>query len=191
MTRIDKQVKYKINNFDYISKRLVEIEAVFIGGFMERTVRYDNENLKYSSNDLFIRTKSGIKNVVTLKEIPDNEVSTSFERITTEIEVDDINKMGYILEKIGLTKKFIMEKYRLFFRYGNIDILIDELPFGIYLEIKGDDKEIDKITKLLNIENENLIKATYWDIYDKIKKNKKNDDIVFEKNHIFKIATYL
>lgn len=107
MTRIDKQVKYKINNFDYISKRLVEIEAVFIGGFMERTVRYDNENLKYSSNGLFIRTKSGIKNVVTLKEIPDNEVSTSFERITTEIEVDDINKMGYILEKIGLTKNLL------------------------------------------------------------------------------------
>mgnify|MGYP004594589945 FL=1 len=191
MAKTEKQVKYKINNFDYISKRLIEIEAIFIGGFMEKTIRYDNDDLKCSNNGIFIRTKSGMKNVLTLKEIPTDSSKTSFERITTEIEVDNINKIGYILEKIGLTKKFIMEKYRLFFKYDNVDILIDELPFGIYLEIKGEDNEINRVTKILNIDETDLIKMTYWDIYDKIKKDSKNENIVFETNHIFKIATYL
>lgn len=191
MAKTEKQVKYKINNFDYISKRLIEIEAIFIGGFMEKTIRYDNDDLKYSNNGIFIRTKSGMKNVLTLKEIPTDSSNTSFERITTEIEVDNINKIGYILEKMGLTKKFIMEKYRLFFKYDNVDILIDELPFGIYLEIKGEDNEINRVTKMLNIDEADLIKMTYWDIYDKIKKDSKNENIVFETNHIFKIATYL
>ena len=191
MAKTEKQVKYKINNFDYISKRLIEIEAIFIGGFMEKTIRYDNDDLKYSNNGIFIRTKSGMKNVLTLKEIPTDSSNTSFERITTEIEVDNINKIGYILEKIGLTKKFIMEKYRLFFKYDNVDILIDELPFGIYLEIKGEDNEINRVTKMLNIDEADLIKMTYWDIYDKIKKDSKNENIVFETNHIFKIATSL
>ena len=191
MAKTEKQVKYKINNFDYISKRLIEIEAIFIGGFMEKTIRYDNDDLKCSNNGIFIRTKSGMKNVLTLKEIPTDSSNTSFERITTEVEVDNINKIGYILEKIGLTKKFIMEKYRLFFKYDNVDILIDELPFGIYLEIKGEDNEINRITKMLNIDETDLIKMTYWDIYDKIKKDSKNENIVFETNHIFKIATYL
>ena len=191
MAKTEKQVKYKINNFDYISKRLVEIEAIFIGGFMEKTIRYDNDNLKCSDNGIFIRTKSGMKNVLTLKEIPTDSSNSSFERITTEVEVDNINKIGYILEKIGLTKKFIMEKYRLFFKYDNVDILIDELPFGIYLEIKGEDNEINRVTKMLNIDEADLIKMTYWDIYDKIKKDSKNENIVFETNHIFKIATYL
>lgn len=191
MAKTEKQVKYKINNFDYISKRLIEIEAIFIGGFMEKTIRYDNDDLKCSNNGIFIRTKSGMKNVLTLKEIPTDSSNTSFERITTEVEVDNINKIGYILEKIGLTKKFIMEKYRLFFKYDNVDILIDELPFGIYLEIKGEDNEINRVTKMLNIDEADLIKMTYWDIYDKIKKDSKNENIVFETNHIFKIATYL
>ena len=191
MAKTEKQVKYKINNFDYISKRLIEIEAIFIGGFMEKTIRYDNDDLKCSNNGIFIRTKSGMKNVLTLKEIPTDSSNTSFERITTEVEVDNINKIGYILEKIGLTKKFIMEKYRLFFKCDNVDILIDELPFGIYLEIKGEDNEINRITKMLNIDETDLIKMTYWDIYDKIKKDSKNENIVFETNHIFKIATYL
>ena len=84
-----------------------------------------------------------------------------------------------------------MEKYRLFFKYDNVDILIDELPFGIYLEIKGEDNEINRVTKILNIDETDLIKMTYWDIYDKIKKDSKNENIVFETNHIFKIATYL
>lgn len=111
----------------------------------------------------------------------------ALERLINEIEIEDVSKMQYVLKKIGLIDKFIMEKYRLYFVYDKVEISIDELPFGLYLEIKGNIKEIKKISKLLGLKN--AIKVTYWDIYDKIK-IKKSSNIVFDKNHIFKIATY-
>lgn len=191
ISKIEKQVKYKIDNFDFISKKLIEMEAIFIGGFLEKSIRYDNENLDYSKNGIFLRSKKGIKNVLTLKEIPNIESQSSLERIKTEIEVDDILKLDYLLEKIGLNKKFIMEKYRLYFKYKDNEITIDELPFGLYMEIKGNDNEIKKVIKFLNIKQKNLIKCTYWDIYDRIKDKEDNENIVFESNHVFKIATYL
>ena len=128
-----------------------------------------------------------MKNVLTLKEKMNDMNEEALERLINEIEIEDVSKMQYVLKKIGLIDKFIMEKYRLYFVYDKVEISIDELPFGLYLEIKGNIKEIKKISKLLGLKN--AIKVTYWDIYDKIK-IKKSSNIVFDKNHIFKIATY-
>lgn len=185
--KIQKQVKFQIEDFDAISKKLIELEAVFIGGFFEKTIRYDNDDQCLFGQGIFIRTKSGLRNVLTLKEkTSDNDL---LERYTTEIEIDDIEKMEYILSRIGFTNKVIMEKYRLYFKWNNIEISIDELPFGIYLEIKGDDKEIEKLSKQLGFKSKDMIIVTYWDIYDKIKYEDSNH-IQFDKGHVFKIATY-
>lgn len=189
MKTIQKQVKYKIENFDALSKKLIQLEAVFIGGFFEKTIRYDTVDHYLFDHGIFIRTKSGLRNVLTLKEKTRKNDNTLLERYATEIEIDDIEKMEYILSRIGLTNKIIMEKYRLYFRWNHIEISIDELPFGIYLEIKGDDKEIRNLSKQLGFKSKDMITVTYWDIYDKIKHND-NNDIQFDKNHIFKIATY-
>lgn len=190
--KTEKQVKFKINNFEQISKALLDIEAIFIGGFMERTIRYDTLDLYYSNKGIFIRTKQGIKNVLTVKEVPKKMNNKTLERTLVEVEVDDINNVDYILKKIGLTNKFVMEKYRLYYYYKKCFISIDELPFGVYLEIKGSDKDIKKLCKKLEINENELIKVTYWDLYYKFYKGSNaNDDIVFSNNHIFKIATYL
>lgn len=189
--KIQGQVKYKVDDFDSMSKKLIELEAIFVGGVLEKTIRYDTSNHKFLEKNIFIRTKSGIKNVLTIKEKTNELDPNILERYTTEIEIDDIQKMEYFLETIGLNKKWIMEKYRLYFKFMDNEITIDELPFGIYLEIKGDDKEIKKISKLLGLKLKDAIKVTYWDIYDKIKTNDGNENIIFDQTHVFKIATYL
>ena len=186
---IQKQVKFQIEDFDAISKKLIELEAVFIGGFFEKTIRYDTDDHRLFDRGIFIRTKSGLRNVLTLKEKTSENDNALLERYTTEIEIDDIEKMEYMLSRIGFTNKVIMEKYRLYFKWNHIEISIDELPFGIYLEIKGDDKEIKKLAKQLGFKNKDMITVTYWDIYDKIKHENSNH-IQFDKSHIFKIATY-
>lgn len=183
----ENQVKYKIDDFEDISKKIIELEGIFIGGFYEKTIRYDTIDDKLYNQGIFLRTKSGMKNVLTLKEKINDIKGETLERLTTEIEIDDVLKMQYFLKKIGLIDKFVMEKYRLYFVYDKVEITIDELPFGLYLEIKGDIKEIKKTAKLLGLKN--VIKVTYWDIYDKMK-DKKSNNIIFDKNHIFKIATY-
>ena len=186
---IQKQVKFQIKDFDIISKKLIDLEAVFIGGFFEKTIRYDTDDHCLFDQGIFIRTKSGLRNVLTLKEKTDENDNALLERYTTEVEIENIEKMEYILSRMGFTNKVIMEKYRLYFKWNHIEISIDELRFGIYLEIKGEDKEIKKLSKQLGFKNKDMITVTYWDIYDKIKA-KDSNNIQFDKSHLFKIATY-
>ena len=181
----------QFDSIDSMSKKLIELEAIFVGGVLEKTIRYDTRNHKFLEKNIFIRTKSGINNVLTIKEKVNELDPDILERYTTEIEIDNTQKMEYFLETIGLNKKWIMEKYRLYFKLMDNEITIDELPFGIYVEIKGDDKEIKKISKLLNLKLKDSIKVTYWDIYDKIKTKDSNENIIFDQTHVFKIATYL
>ena len=45
--RIDGQAKFIINDFDYIFHKLVELDAVFLGASIEKTIRYDTFNDEY------------------------------------------------------------------------------------------------------------------------------------------------
>ena len=87
-------------------------------------------------------------------------------------------------------KEYIMEKYRLAWSYKNIEFYIDELPFGIFIELKGEKEEINKMIKFLRVNQEELIKDTYWEIYANSEQNQiKSENIIFDKKHIFKNAT--
>jgi adenylate cyclase class IV len=93
------------------------------------------------------------------------------------------------MNEIGFTKRHIMEKYRLLWFYKDMEFYIDELPFGVYLEIKGEKKEIDKIITLLRLKESEAIKLTYWEIYSKLNNDINAENIVFDCNHVFKIST--
>lgn len=190
MLEKDIQVKIKINDFNKMKNYLMSKGAVFLGGWKEKTIRFDTQDKKLEKNDIYLRIKTGNENVVTLKEPNNNDRKKFFESNNRMFQIDDIDSYCYIMEQIGFSKKYIMEKYRLSWCYKKIEFYIDELPFGIYLELKGEKEEINKMIKILKINQEVLIKDTYWEIYAKLEKNQiKRDNIVFGKEHIFKIAT--
>lgn len=189
----EQQIKYEINNFNEFIKTLREKEAIFIGGNLETTIRYDDKDLNLSKKGIFIRTKSGFGNVLTIKEKEDG-VSNFLERKKTETEVESTESIKYLLEKIGLNNQFVMEKYRLLWKIDNQYINIDELPFGIYLEVKGNNKQINSIIKKLNLKKSKIINKTYWDLfYEKIENNEimYSKNITFDNNYIFKIASII
>ena len=112
--------------------------------------------------------------------------------MNTKFQIDDIDSLCYIFNKIGFSKNYVMEKYRLLWMYKEIEFYIDELPFGIFIEIKGDKLDINKMLQLLKVKDEEIIKITYWEIYAKLKNKEneyQNENIIFDKNHIFKIAS--
>lgn len=136
----------------------------------------------------YIRVKTGTENTVTLKE-PYHKMNDFFESNNIMFQIDDVDSFVYIMNRIGFTQNYIMEKYRLDWNYKKIDFFIDELPFGIYLEIKGKKEDINKIIKLLKLDENELIKETYWEIFKRKNiNNKENINIIFYKKHIFKIA---
>ena len=65
---IEKEIKVKLDNPLGVIDTLRRNGALFLGGALEKTIRFDTENLDYEKNGKFIRCRSGFSNTITLKE---------------------------------------------------------------------------------------------------------------------------
>jgi len=92
--------------------------------------------------------------------------------------------MKTILENLGFKKVLIMEKYREKWQLKNVEIAIDKLPFGIFMEIEGNQKAIEETAKILGLDLKTRITSTYWDLWKEFSKEKSIKD----ENIIFKLA---
>ena len=190
MLNLNNEIKIKIENPDEIIGKLRDKCAILIGGAKEITTRYDFEDESLEKEGKFVRTRTGFKNIMSIKEKTQDENKNVFTRNDIEVEISNIKNMQYILKEIGLKKKYLMEKYRLKWQYGNTIINIDELIFGCYLEIHGTKEEIWTIFDELDLDREKVVIGTYWDIFDKYKIEKGiiEKDIIFPHGYSYKIA---
>ena len=175
------EIKFKIKNQDFIRRKLKKAGAKLLGKAFERTIRFDTENKKLEKEGKFLRVRTGFKNVITFKRKIKNRRFREREEI--EIEISDPKKMETILNKLGFTKKWIMEKYREKWEWGSAEIVIDKLPFGNFIEIEGNEKSILKTIKILRLDLKDGITATYWGLWEEYRRKKgiKDENIVFKK----------
>ena len=69
--------------------------------------------------------------------------------------------MELILEALGFTAGLIYEKRRETWILGKTEIVIDELPFGLFMEIEGAEQEIRRIESELTIKGLRTEPDTY------------------------------
>ena len=68
MKKNDIQIKFKIADVDAFLEKLRKNKYILIGGTFEKTIRYDFEDERLSRQGIFIRTKNGFDNTITIKE---------------------------------------------------------------------------------------------------------------------------
>jgi adenylate cyclase class 2 len=78
-----------------------------------------------------------------------------------ETEVADADTMAAILRSLELRPALIYEKRRVRWQIGKAEIALDELPFGLFMEIEGAEKEIARVEKLLEAEGLPAVMETY------------------------------
>lgn len=175
------EIKFKIKNPNLIKRKLKEKGAKFVGKTLERTIKFDTENKDLEKKGKFLRVRTGFENVITYKR---KLKSKKFkEREEIELEISDPEKMKIILENLGFTNKWIMEKYREKWQWGSVEIVIDRLLFGNFIEIEGNKKSIQKATKALRLNLKEGITATYWGLWEDYcqRKGIKEENIIFKK----------
>lgn len=188
---IEKEVKYCITDPASLIERLKFHKAIFVGYRFEKTIRVDKKGWELSNSGTFIRLRSGFKNTLTLKKARTQNSEVS-ERMELEIEIDDIDSCYKLLQEIGLNESLVMEKYRMTWEINGTIITIDELPFGIYVEIEGAIQNIKIISQLLDLDYEKRIILTYWELYNELMESyqneKYNPNILFPLDYISKLV---
>jgi adenylate cyclase, class 2 len=98
--------------------------------------------------------------ILTYKERFPSSSSIKHQR-EDETRVEDPEAMEAILDSLGFRPSLVYEKRRQRWRLRKAEIVIDELPFGLFMEIEASPADIKAIEGKLNIKGLRAENATY------------------------------
>ena len=148
---IEKKYRLDKRRLVEITAKLDEMGATFSSEVFEENYLHRGGVIDERSAVLRLR-KIGDLTLLTYKERlrNDSDVKHSIEHETT---VADVDAMESIIEKLGYKLSVVYEKHRKTWHFRDVEVVLDELPFGLFMEIEGTIEEIAEAEKLLDIED--------------------------------------
>ena len=137
---IEIEKKYRLDAERKIAviAELKEIGAEYIGRDFEENVIYT------STYKRRVQERSDVK-----------------EQIEHETGVADAESIRAILEELRILPALVYEKYRDTWKLRSVEVVLDELPFGSFMEIEGTLTGIREAEMLLGIEDLETVHETY------------------------------
>jgi adenylate cyclase class 2 len=149
----------------------------------ERNVRYENVDNTLTQQDIVVRLRQDTRARLTYKEPRTMNTGEGISaRFEAEVEVGDFDTMELILGRLGYHSYLVYEKWRTTYTFGDAEILLDELPFGNFVEIEGPETTIHRIVSSLGLQDAPRFVLSYTALFDHIKQVLKLDfrDLTFE-----------
>lgn len=165
------EVKFYIHDRSAIERRLLDLGAELR---RERTrelnLRFDTQDGELQCKMELLRLRKDHSAHLTFKG-PSKVVDGVFSREEIEFELGDFEAAKRLLESLGFQVVVIYEKYRATYRMGGLEITLDELPFGSFLEIEGPDQsQIRCGAEKIGLVWEAAIERNYLGSFQELKK---------------------
>ncbi len=162
---LEYELKYLKPNLDVLRTHLAEIGA-------ERTAKpYFEQNLVFDYQDrclrdknilLRLRQKGEAEAVLTVKRPPGAKISSVLKVFEEyEVVVSDFAATQILFESLGYTVAFRYEKVREKWHLGGVDICLDTLPFGDFVELEGAEEKLFMVAKQAGLDGLQTSAASY------------------------------
>jgi adenylate cyclase class 2 len=146
---IERKYRMSQKRVEEITQKLDDLGAVFEQEVFEVNYQHRGGDMDARGATLRVR-KIGDFSVLTYKERIKNETGTK-ERVEFETAVADVDAIEKIIERLGYKLTAVYEKRRKYWRMGAVEVVLDELPFGLFMEIEGTVEEIEKAELALGL----------------------------------------
>ncbi len=158
---IEFEKKYRLTpeQKHFVLDALKNLQAEYKGEDFEENTLYRGGVLEEKGAVLRVR-KIGDKTVLTYKQRIKHDSDVKHQ-IEYETLVEKSEEMAKIIESLGFEKVLVYEKRRQIWNLRAVEIVLDELPFGQYMEIEGPITAIAEAEMLLDIENFAVENETY------------------------------
>ena len=158
---IEVEKKYRLTKKqrELVLQRLPEIGASLQGEEFEENTLYQGAALQSAQCVLRLRRVGGRATLTYKQRFPTS--SSIKHQQEDETDVADADAMEAILDALGLTPALVYEKRRATWRLDDAEIVIDELPFGLFMEIEASETEIRKVERQLALKGLKNEHATY------------------------------
>jgi adenylate cyclase class 2 len=165
------EVKLHVPHLEVVQVRLERLGATLvIPRVYERNVRYDNPAHTLTPAGIVLRLRQDTRIRLTYKDdasVQDGIVS----RFEAEVEASDFDTMDTILRKLGYIPYMTYEKYRTTYELDGAEIVLDELPYGNFVEIEGDANMIERVVSRLELSSATRYAVSYVALFDTVRRN--------------------
>lgn len=181
--KLEQEVKFYIHDLAKLEERIRGLGGVEKQDrVLERNLRFDTPLRDLSARYRVLRLRQDEKIRLTYKgqSDPTREVSA---RSELEVEVSDLETAKAILEALGYEVMVEYEKYRKAYMLGDVEISLDEMPFGIFTEVEGPDTDsIRETAEKLGLDWGVRCKLSYLSLFYDLKEKMglKMDDVTFK-----------
>jgi adenylate cyclase, class 2 len=169
---VETEVKIHISDRAAILARLDDAGAALAAArTYEHNVRYEDDGETLTPAGIVLRLRQDARARLTYKaRLPEEDVRDGIKsRFEAEVTVDDFDTMDLILQRLGYHPFVIYEKYRTTYRLGEVEIVLDEMPFGDFVEIEGPVHAIEAALSTLGLAAEPRFPESYMELFDRVK----------------------
>ncbi|MBZ0298775.1 MAG: class IV adenylate cyclase [Anaerolineae bacterium] len=136
----------------------------------ERNVRYEDAGETFSANGIVLRLRQDYRARLTYKG-PGQVSDGIMQRHEAEVEVSDFDAMHVILQNLGYHPHLIYEKYRTTYELDETEVVLDEMPYGNFVEIEGTAAAIEQVIGKLALGEARRYGHSYTGLFDIVKAN--------------------
>jgi adenylate cyclase, class 2 len=177
-TARETEIKLRVADLDGLIRRLRRIRSHCMGRVLEQNALYDtpDSDLRRRGRLLRVRIETPAPSrmvtggprcacITSKSPVPATGPSRYKEKLERETVLPSVRGLNATLASLGLRQGFRYEKYRTSFRLPGLHLDLDETPVGVFLEIEGRPKAIDRAASALGFSLGDYLRSTYWDLY--------------------------
>ena len=168
--------KYRLNDAQKaeILESLKEIGAEFQSEDFEENILFSNDELSAKQAVLRLR-RIGERTILTFKQKVQSDLPAKH-HIEYETEVADFAVISSIFESLNYRPVLVYEKRRRTWNFRAVEIVLDTLPFGEFMEIEGALTAIAEAEVFLGAEDFEVVAETYPNLTMRF--GKRNGDLM-------------
>ena len=193
MSKADQELEVKF----YLSRRRqLEERVIALGGQIseprvyEINLRFDTPDQVLLNSGRLLRLRQDSRARVTYKGMGSIEGGARL-RQELEFTVSDFDTARALFEALGYQVYMMYEKYRTTYQLGDLEVVLDELPYGDFAEIEGPDgASIQRTAQQMGLNWETRILESYTVLFERARAliGFAFHDLSFENFHGLKIG---
>ena len=177
------ETKFYLSNLHLMEKKLrkagarLSKERVF-----EINLRFDTPDGYLTRQSQVLRLRQDSRVRMTYKG-PSEAGAAAAVRREVEFELSSFEAGRNLLEALGYQVHFIYEKFRTTYLFENVEIVLDEMPYGNFCEIEGPDPQtLQKIAEQFELDWEKRCNLSYTFLFNQLKASTYSelDNLTFE-----------
>jgi len=181
-TNSEIEVKLRVTDIHATARAIKALGAISHGRVFEQNTLYDTPRSDLRRRGWLLRVRmetpakpgasiGRIRRVLLTSKAPMRQAHGTRksprykERAERELVADPSRDWPASLAALGFKPSFRYEKHRTSFRLRGLHMDLDETPVGVFLELEGQPRAIDRVARALGYTPADYIRGTYWDVY--------------------------